>query len=340
MHDRGLGVQMMGTWTRRELLMGAAGSAGVALAGPAIAVPGRQLVSSDVHVDGYPTVAAVRWLADELARESGGRLAMRVYHSGQLGRESDAIDLVRNGVIDLTRVHSSVTANAVPATRALGLPFAIDSTAHLRRVVDGVPGETVLAALAARGLVGLAIYDAGARCIYNTSRPVVRPADLAGLKLRVPPSDLFIDMMRAFGANPTPLSYSETYSALQTRLIDGAENNWSSFRSSRHFEVARYWSLTGHSYAPDLLMISARTFESLDPRDRDLLRDLARRSVVVMRQRWDEQEQQSRTAALAAGVTEVEVDQSAFRMASQTVLERHLRAPGVADLYARIRALA
>jgi tripartite ATP-independent transporter DctP family solute receptor len=243
-------------------------------------------------------------------------------------------------VIDMTRVHISVMGNAVPATRALALPFVIDSTAHLRRAVDGEPGRAVLDSLRARGLVGLAIYDSGGRCIYNTRHPVSTPAELSGLKLRVPPSDLFIDMISAFGANPTPLAYSETYSALQTHLIDGAENNWSSFRSSRHFEVARYWSDTRHSYAPDLLMIAARTFASLRPADQELLRDLARESVVHMRELWDVQETQARSDALAAGVKEIEVDREAFRLTVQPLLAGQLKDPVIARLHARVRELA
>lgn len=326
--------------TRRRLLGGLLGAAaGSACTGPAGA-SGQRLVGSDVHVAGYPTVRAQQWLGEELERQSGGRLRLQLFHSGQLGRESDAVDLVRHGVIDMTRVHISVMGNAVPATRALALPFAIDSTGHLRRAVDGEPGRIVLESLRARGLVGLAIYDSGGRCIYNTRHPVTTPGELGGLKLRVPPSDLFLDMIRAFGANPTPLAYAETYSALQTRLIDGAENNWSSFRSSRHYEVARYWCDTRHSYAPDLLMISARSLASLQPGDQELLRELARQSVAHMRLLWDEQEERSRREALAAGVIEVAADREAFRGTVQPLLARQLQDPDIARLYAQIRELA
>ena len=324
--------------TRRQML----GAALAEAAGTAFGAThrGKTLVGADVHVAGYPTVVAQQWLGEELGRRTGGRLSLRLLHSGQLGRESDAVDLARNGVIDLTRVHISVMANAVPATRALALPFVIHSTAHLRRAVDGEPGRSVLASLAARDLVGLAIYDSGARCIYNTRHGVTAPSDLHGLKLRVPPSDLFIDMLRAFGANPTPLAYSETYGALQTHLIDGAENNWSSFRSSRHYEVARHWSDTRHSYAPDLLMISARCMASLQPDDRDLLLELGRQSVVRMRELWDVQEARARSEALAAGVRELEVDREAFSRVAQPLLAAQLRNPEIARVHRLIRDLA
>ena len=324
--------------TRRDVLGTAlAGVAGAAIASTA---RGRTLVGADVHVAGYPTVAAQQWIGDELVRRTAGRLSLRLLHSGQLGRESDAVDLARNGVIDLTRVHISVMANAVPETRALALPFVIDSTAHLRRAVDGEPGRSVLASLAARDLVGLAIYDSGARCIYNTRHGVTAPQDLRGLKLRVPPSDLFIDMLRAFGSNPTPLAYSETYGALQTHLIDGAENNWSSFRSSRHYEVARHWSDTRHSYAPDLLMVSAHCMASLQPDDRELLLELGRQSVVRMRELWDVQEAKARDEARAAGVQELQVDRQGFIRVAQPLLTAQLRNPDIARVHRLIRDLA
>jgi tripartite ATP-independent transporter DctP family solute receptor len=327
--------------TRRRLLGGMlAGAAGAGCSRPDGAPQPLRLVGSDVHVAGYPTVRAQQWLGEELARRTDGRLNLRLFHSGQLGRESDAVELVRGGVIDMTRVHISVMANAVPATRALALPYLIDSTAQLRRAVDGKPGRSVLDSLQARGLVGLAIYDSGGRCIYNTRHPVTAPEELHGLKLRVPPSDLFIDMIRAFGANPTPLAYSETYSSLQTRLIDGAENNWSSFRSSRHYEVARYWSDTRHSYAPDLLMTSASTLASLRPQDQELLRELARQSVARMRALWDQQEDTARREALAAGVKEVAVDRDAFRRSVEPLVTAQLQNADIARLHAQIRELA
>ena len=331
----------MSMLSRRHVLGGlVAGVAGAATAQSQGRLPTGRLVGSDVHVAGYPTVMAQQWLGEELARQTDGRLKLKLFHSGQLGREADAVELVRNGVINMTRVHISVMGNAVPATRALALPYVIDSTAQLRRAVDGDPGRSVLASLGVRGLVGLAIYDSGGRCIYNTRHPVSAPEELRGLKLRVPPSDLFIDMIRAFGANPTPLAYSETYSALQTHLIDGAENNWSSFRSSRHYEVARYWSDTRHSYAPDLLMISANALASLRPADQELLRDLARQSVARMRALWDVQEEKARREALAAGVKEVEVDREAFRRRAEPLLADQLKDAEIARLYARIRDLA
>ncbi|HEY5804288.1 MAG TPA: TRAP transporter substrate-binding protein [Lysobacter sp.] len=321
--------------------------AGMAAACAAVAVPtlrattgARVLTATDVHVKDYPTVNAVRWIGEQLERETSGRVGLRMYHAGQLGRESEAIDMARFGAIDITRVYCGALNNAFPLTQALCLPYVFDSVPHLRRALDGDVGARVLAGFEARDLVGLAIYDSGARCFYNTRRPLERPADLHGLRFRVPSSDIFIRLLRLFGANPTPLSYGEVFSSLETHLIDGAENNLRSYHSSRQFEVARYWSKSEHSYAPDVLLMSRKTFDSLELRDRDLLRDLARRSVAVMRQQWDESEAVAREAVLAAGVKFNEVDMPAFKAAAKPLLDEYLGKPDIAALHRSIRELA
>ncbi len=296
------------------------------------------LTASDVHVSGYPTVEALRWMGTELERESGGNLGLRVYHSGQLGRENDTIDLARFGALDITRINFASLNNPFPATRILSLPYIIDSTDHLRRVVDGPIGREILASFERRGLVGLAIYDSGTRCFYNRRHAAAEPRALAGLKIRVPPSDMFVGLVRALGANPTPLSYGEIFSALQTRLIDGAENNWTTFCTSRHFEVAGFWSQTEHSYSPEALLMSKTRFDRLPARERELVRATAARSVPYMRKLWDAGEAHSRAVVEQAGVRVTEVDRAAFRRAAAPLVESYLQDPELRRLYARIRA--
>jgi len=304
-------------------------------------VPGGQLLTAtDVHVADYPTVEAVRWIGQQLAQETDGRLKLRLYHSGQLGREAEAIDMARFGAIDITRVYSGALNNAFPLTQALCLPYVFDSVAHLRRALDGEVGETVLRGFETRDLVGLAIYDSGARCFYNTKHPIVTPADLHGLKLRVASSDIFIRLMRLLGANPTPMSLGETFSAMETHMIDGAENNMRSFQSSRHFEAARYWSQSEHSYAPDILVMSRASFEALRPADRERIVRLARASVPVMRQMWDTSEDAARKEVIAHGVKTNDVDRAAFRKAAQPLLDEYHQRPEIEALYRRIRDLA
>jgi tripartite ATP-independent transporter DctP family solute receptor len=328
---------------RRRFLAGlgaAVATAALPAAARAAAGDVQLLTATDVHVKDYPTVQAVQWLGDQLAQQTDGRLNLRLYHSGQLGRESEAVDMARFGAIDITRVYTGAINNSFPATQALCLPYVFESVAHLRRALDGDVGATVLESFAARDLVGLAIYDSGARCFYNTRRPLHTPADLHGLKLRVPPSDIFIRLLRELGANPTPLAFGEVFSALETRLIDGAENNIRSFHSSRHFEAAGFWSQSSHSYAPDVLLMSRRSFDALSADDRERVRDLARQSVAVMRTAWDASEDAARAAVAAAGVASNDVDLPAFRAAAAPMLRDWLRDPALAALHRRIRDLA
>jgi tripartite ATP-independent transporter DctP family solute receptor len=330
---------------RRRFLAGltgacALGATPVLRAGGTADVSARVLTATDVHVKDYPTVEAVRWIGEQLERDTDGRLRIRMYHAGQLGRESEAIDMARFGAIDITRVYTGALNNAFPLTQALCLPYVFDSVPHLRRALDGEVGAQVLRGFEARGLVGLAIYDSGPRCFYNIKHPIVEPRDLHGLKIRVPISDIFIRMLRLFGANATPLPLGEVFSGMETHMIDGAENNIRSFQSSRHFEAARYWSHSDHSYAPDVLLMSRRTFDALEPRDRERIVVLARESVQVMRRLWAQQEEQARRTVLESGVKSNEVDLAAFRAAAQPLIARYRHDPAIDALYRRIRELA
>lgn len=309
--------------------------------GGKVAAGGSQLLTAtDVHVADYPTVTAVKWIGEQLLRETGGRLGLNQFHSGQLGRESEAIDMARFGAIDITRVYSGALNNAFPLTRALCLPYVFDSVAHMRRALDGGIADAVLQGFETRELVGLAVYDSGARSFYNTKHPIITPKDLHGLKLRVASSDIFLQLMRLFGANPTPMSLGDTFSGMETHMIDGAENNMRSFHSSRHFEAAHYWSESQHSYAPDILLMSRRSLDALTPSDRRLLIDLARQSVQVMRTAWDASEDKARAAVLAAGVKSNAVDMPAFRAAAEPLLRDYLQQADIAALHRRIRDFA
>ncbi len=324
---------------RRDVVIGL-GALSLSQAQFAVAATNSVMTAADVHVDGYPTVEAVRWKGRRIEEQTDGRLRIRVYFAGQLGRESDTIDLARFGALDITRVNFAPLNNPFPTTQIFSLPYVFDSVEHMRRAVDGEPGRVVLKEFQKRGLIGLAVYDAGSRSFYNVSRPIHEPADLNGLKIRVPPSDIFIQLVRALGGNPTPLPFGEVYSAMQTHLIEGAENNWRTFHTSRQFEVARYWSQSDHSYSPEALLLSKRTYDALAPSDREIVLAAARDSVPYMRQLWDKMEADSRAHVLAAGVKANDVDAQAFHRAASPLLERYLDDAGLSMLYKNIRALA
>lgn len=327
------------TLTRRTL--GLAGLGGLAACAPRTTSGGQTVFKAvDVHPGDFPTVTAVKWMGEELGRLTNGRLGVRQFPSGQLGSEDDSIGLARFGAVDMCRVAVAALNNAFPETRLLALPYVYRDVAHVRAVVDGPIGTELLNVFEHRGLVGLAYYDAAPRCLYNVRRPVAEPGQLRGLKMRAPQSDIFLDTLRAMGANPTPLSFGAVFSSLQTHLIDGAENNWTAYLSSRQYEVAQHWSQTEHSFSPDALLMSKASFDALTPADRELVRDVARRSVQVMRADWDRREAEARAAVTAAGVQVTEVDKAAFAAATRPVLDKYLAEPRLRALHERIAAVA
>jgi tripartite ATP-independent transporter DctP family solute receptor len=327
--------------TRRTLGLAGLSGLGLAACAPRPAANGQTIFNAvDVHPGDFPTVTAVKWIGEELGRLTDGRLGIRQFPSGQLGNEDDSIGLTRFKAVDMCRVAVAALNNAFPETRLLALPYVFRSVSHVRAVVDGGIGTELLNVFEGRGLVGLAYYDAAPRCFYNVRHPVTEPGQLRGLKMRAPQSDIFLDSIRAMGANPTPLTFGAVFSSLQTHLIDGAENNWPAYQSSRQYEVAQYWSQTEHSFSPDALLMSKDSFDALTPADRELIRDVARRSVQVMRVDWDRREADARAAVIAAGVQVAEVDKEAFAATVRPVLDKYLSEPRLRALHERIAAVA
>ncbi|MEQ9317467.1 MAG: TRAP transporter substrate-binding protein, partial [Henriciella sp.] len=233
--------------SRRTLL--ATGSASLALAGCGQAGQ-RPLLSSDTHPADYPTVQAVQHMAKLLREETGGRLDIRIYSGGQLGSERDTLEITTFGGLDLNRVNLAPLNAIEPMTTIPSLPFLFRSQDHLHATLDGEMGDEILASLEPHNLIGLCFYDSGERSFYNTKKPILTPDDMNGMKIRVQNSDLYVSMIRALGADATPMALGEVYQSLVQGVIDGAENNWPSYESGRHFEAAPYYSLTRHVMAP------------------------------------------------------------------------------------------
>ncbi len=301
----------------------------------------RSLSAADTHPADYPTVAAVAAMARDVAEGTGGRLHIRQFPGGQLGEEKDTLELTIFGGIDINRVNLAPLASIAPEALVPTLPFMFDSEAHMRRAMAGPPGDAILAALEPHGLIGLGFYDSGARGFYTMGRAIRQPADMAGLKIRVQSSDVFVAMVEALGAAATPISYGEVYQALLQGVIDGAENNWPSYESSRHFEAAGTYAPTGHVIAPEVLVMARHRWNRLSPADQGILRAAARRSQAVMQKLWAAREQAARQRLLAAGVTITDtVDRAAFRARVLPVWDRFLTTPALRQLASSIRAMA
>ncbi|WP_103333215.1 TRAP transporter substrate-binding protein [Pseudotabrizicola formosa] len=319
--------------------MAAALLASVAFAGAAFAECELTLKSSDTHPDGYPTVAAVNHMGELLKERSGGRICVEVFHSAQLGEEKDTIEQTKFGVIDFNRVSMGPFNNIIEETKVVSLPFIFRGTDHMHRVMDGPIGDEILAAFEPHGFVGLAYFDGGSRSFYNKSKPITSVDDLKGMKIRVMQSDVFVDMMTALGANATPMPYGEVYSGIQTGVIDGAENNWPSFESSGHYEVAGYYTLNEHLIVPEVLVMSKVSYDKLSPEDQALVKQAAKDSIAVNRELWAAREKESEEKVRAAGVEVIsEIDKTPFIEAMVPVYEKHANTPKLQDLVTRIQA--
>jgi tripartite ATP-independent transporter DctP family solute receptor len=330
------GVLMHGG-SRRELMRWVAGASILGLSG--ISADARTFRAADNQVEDYPTVQALLFL-DRLVRErTSGRHGIQVFHSRQLGEEKETLDQTRAGAIDLDRVNSASIASIVPEANVLVLPFLFRSTEHARRVLDGPLGDEILARFEPHGFIALAFYDSGARSIYNSVRPIRSIEDLKGLRIRVQQSEMAIEMVKALGATPLPLPYGQVGTALTTRIIDGAENNWPSYASTGHYRAAPYYTVTEHTMAPEVLVMSLKAWGSLAPEDQAVFRQAARESAQFMRDLWRRWEDNSRQEAERSGVTVVtQIDRKPFEAAMTGLYERVVTDPKLKDLVDRIRA--
>lgn len=297
------------------------------------------LRSTDIHPDGYPTVEAVKFMGQLLDQRSNGRLKVQVFHSAQLGQEKETIDQTRFGVIDINRINMAPFNNLIPATNVPSLPFIFRSVAHMRKVMDGAIGDGILKEFEKHDLVGLAFYDSGSRSFYNSKKPITSPADMKGMKIRVQQSDMFVSLVSALGANATPMPFGEVYSALQTGVIDGAENNWPSYESTKHFEVAKFYSVTEHSLSPEVLVMSKKSYDKLSPEDQKLIKAVAKESVAKMRELWDAREKSSEAKVKAGGAQINTVEKKPFIDAMKPVYDKFVTDAALKDLVAKIQAV-
>lgn len=293
----------------------------------------------NIHAADYPNGIGMDAFTRLVGERTNNRIRMRTFHSAQLGQQDEAIQQMRLGTIDFANFNLSPFNNLAPSTNVVTLPFLFRNVAHMQAAIDGPAGAAIAEDLEKIGIIALSWYDAGARSIYTT-RPVRAPADLRGMKIRVQTSDLWIDLMRALGANPTPLPFGEVFTSLQSGVIDGAENNWPSYESTRHFEVARYYTTTEHSNVPEVLAVSQQRWRRLSEADRAILRDAAAESSRIQRAAWAERERVSRERVVAAGVTVIEItDRTPWSSLMEPVYAKYASDPRLAALVRQIREM-
>src|SRR6201989_2752027 len=295
---------------RRTSLIALAVLAACARGSEALAQQKLVLKASDVHPAGYPTVVAVEHFGDKLAKATNGRITVQMYASMQLGGEKEAIEQAQIGAIQLARVSVGTLGPVVADLNVFNLPFLFRNTAHMQKVIDGPIGQELLEKVTAHanaGLVGLCWMDAGARSLYDTKKPIRSMADLKGMKVRVMGNPMFVDMMNALGGNGVAMGYDQVFSALQTGVVDGAENNPPSFVFDNHYQVAKSYTLTEHLIVPEILVFSKARWDKLRADDQALIKKLAHEAQLEERQLWQKVEADAMDKMKAAGIEVIQV---------------------------------
>src|SRR5437899_234859 len=325
----------------KSLRLGAAAFAFATTMSVGTATAQQKLImkASDVHPAGYPTVVAVENLGKKLEKATNGRLSVQMFAAMQLGGEKEAIEQAQVGAIQFARVSVGALGPVIDDLNVFNLPFLFRNTAHMQKVIDGPIGQELLDKVTGNpkaGLIGICWMDAGARSIYDTKKPIHGIEDLKGMKVRVMGNPMFVDMMNSLGGNGVAMGYDQVFSALQTGVVDGAENNPPSFVFDNHYQVAKYYTLTEHLIVPEILVFSKKTWDALSKDEQELLKKFGREAQAEERVLWQKYEQQALEKAKAAGIQIIEVpDKKPFQAAVKPVWDKY--GPKYADMIKRIQ---
>ena len=286
------------------------------------------LKASDVHPAGYPTVVAVETMGKKMSDATKGRVSVAMYPAMQLGGEKEAIEQAQVGAIAFARVSVGALGPVVDDLNVFNLPYVFRNTTHMQRVIDGPIGQELLDKVtnSGKGLVGLCWMDAGARNFYNTKKPIKTMADLKGMKVRVMGNPMFVDMANSMGGNGVAMGYDQVFNALQTGVVDGAENNPPSFVFDNHYQVAKFYTVDEHLIVPEMLVMSKKIWDSISKDDQALLKKVAREAQLDERKLWESYEKQAMDKAKAAGIQIIEVsaaDKKAFQDAVKPVWDKY-----------------
>ncbi|MCM1175966.1 MAG: TRAP transporter substrate-binding protein [Blautia sp.] len=289
-------------------------------------IPEYVFTYAENQAEGYPTTLGAEKFAEMVEERTGGRIRILVYAEGIKGAENDIIRQMKFGGIDFARVSLSQLAEYIPKMNVLQLPYLYTDSAHMWRVLDGEIGVSFLSYADEYGLVGLSWYDAGARNFYTSNRPITCLEDMEGMRIRVQESDMMADMVEALGASAVKIGYAEVYSGIERGIVDGAENNWPSYESMNHDEVAKYFTVDEHTRVPEMQICSGKTWEKLSEEDRAVILACAQESALYERKLWQEREDASRQTAILRGAEVIELsaeEKKRFQTAVQGVYEKY-----------------
>ena len=279
----------------------------------------------------HPVHKAMEFLAKRAAELSDGQLEVQIFPSEQLGNEKECIEALQLGYLAMTKTSTGPMEAFVPPIRIFGIPYLFRDSEHFWKVALGPIGKELLVAGESKGLRGLCYYDAGARSFYSKKEPINTPSDLAGKKVRVMNSVMSMEMIKAMGGSPTPISWGELYTSLDQGVVDAAENNPPSFDTSRHFEICKYYSLDEHVRLPDMLVISARVWADLNEQQQQWLQQAVDESVIYDRELWTKAEIKSLEEVKAGGVVVTYPDKKPFQEAVKPMWDKFLNSDNQED---------
>jgi len=277
-------------------------------------------------------------LAEKVKEKSNGDLKIKIFPNGQLGSERDQAEQVVTGAIDMAKINGGLAESFEPTFKVNALPFLFRDVPHMRKFMQSDVAEEMLGSSKGKGFIGLTFYDSGTRSFY-AKKAINSPADLAGMKVRVPGSPTMIEMVNLLGGKATPVPFNEVYTALQQGVIDGAENNISSLVEMKHSEVAKFYSMDQHLMTPDVIIISERAWGKLSADEQKILKEAAAESLVEQIKIWDETDNANKAKGIEAGVTFVEVDKAPFRAAVKPMIEEAKKDAKLASYIEKIEAL-
>ena len=257
-------------------------------------IPEYVLTYAENQPEDYPTTQGAFYFARLVEDRSDGRIRIQVKAEGEMGAERNVVEQLQFGGLDFARVSLSSLGDRIPKLNVLQMPYLYTSSEHMWRVLEGEIGADFLDSFQDFNLVALSWYDAGARSFYNSIKPIEKLEDIKGMTIRVQESELMSDTVRALGAVPVPMIYGEVYSGLQTGKVDGAENNWPSYESAGHYEVAKYFTVDEHSRVPEVQIASTYTWNKLPEEYREIIRECAQESAWYERSQWKARESISR----------------------------------------------
>lgn len=278
-------------------------------------------------------------MAERLEEISKGKMKIEIYPGAQLGSETQCIELLQIGSLAITKVSAAAIEGFVEEFKVFSLPYLFESKEHLYKVLDGEVGKYLLNKPEKYLFRGLGYYDAGSRNFYTIKKPILTPDDLKGLKIRVMKSPISVQMMEVLGGSATPISWGELYTALQSGVVDGAENNIPSFTTAHHQEVSKHFSFNEHTMIPDLLIVSKVIWDGLTPQQQSWLQQAMDESVVYQKKLWEEQEKESLQEAKEAGVNIHYPDKQPFIDKATKMHEDLKNNTRVYDLITKIKAV-